>query len=371
MSNRGTKAPAALLSTAIRGAARSKAKKTPRTISRRDKKKKKKRLAGTAASIEGHAWAVKTVATAADGEHPTSSLPTVIGLYKRAPSVRGCKEGVFSRKSVESSDVTGLGLTESSEYHREHTEKMKGDPGERAILVQTLSSYEELEAHYPGSGIRATCSAGGFGENMLVDGLNVDTVCIGDRLSVIGDTGWPGLELVVTAPRRPCGSVDFSHSKKHRSGGVRDACASAGLAGFFCRPIGPSSAAAAAGKGKGHAEGQDDDDVGDAVVLGEMCVGDSIVRTSQPYPKWTVRRVSAALYSGWGSTIPYTSWYDPEQWENVTVPLSDDELAELASIAELAEVEWRDQIREVQRVRLGQRWSFSLVGNAIRKVLGW
>jgi hypothetical protein len=75
-----------------------------------------------------------------------------------------------------------------------------------------------------------------------------------------------------------------------------------------------------------------------------MSVGDSIVRTSQPYPKWTVRRVSAALYSGWGSTIPYTSWYDPEQWENVTVPLSDDELAELASIAELAEVEWRDQV---------------------------
>lgn len=221
------------------------------------------------------------------------------------------------------------GLAESSEYHVEHPEQVR-DQRERGILVQCVSSYATLEDRYPG--VQDTQESGGFGENMVVDGLDVNTVCIGDRFEVIQNDGTPrSVAFVVTSPRRPCGSVDFTHGKMHRKGGVRDACASGGLGGFFFRAV-----------------RQDEDALQDAdysVVLGEIAVGDRLIRAVHNYPQWSVQRVSSALYAGWSEGVPYKLWYDTDQWANVEVPLSNDELAELVSIEDLAEEEWRDQVR--------------------------
>jgi ferredoxin-NADP reductase/MOSC domain-containing protein YiiM len=75
----------------------------------------------------------------------------------------------------------------------------QGDPAghggeQRAVLVYQLDSYRHWQRHFG----RDDLSYGQFGENLTVDGLADDEVCIGDRYR-IGDA-----EFEVTQPRVTC-----------------------------------------------------------------------------------------------------------------------------------------------------------------------
>ena len=72
---------------------------------------------------------------------------------------------------------------------------LAGHGGEhRAVLVYQLDSYRHWEAHLG----RSDLTAGTFGENLTVDGLPDDEVCVGDRYR-IGDAVFE-----VSQPRVTC-----------------------------------------------------------------------------------------------------------------------------------------------------------------------
>jgi ferredoxin-NADP reductase/MOSC domain-containing protein YiiM len=81
---------------------------------------------------------------------------------------------------------------------------LNGHGGEqRAVLVYQLSSYRHWQQHFG----RDDLSYGMFGENLTVDGLPDDEVCIGDRYR-IGDA-----EFEVTQPRVTCYRVGLRLSE--------------------------------------------------------------------------------------------------------------------------------------------------------------
>lgn len=65
---------------------------------------------------------------------------------------------------------------------------------DKAVYVYPSEHYAFWRAELPG----AALSWGAFGENLTVEGLLEDTVCIGDRLRI------GSAEFVVTQPRQPC-----------------------------------------------------------------------------------------------------------------------------------------------------------------------
>src|SRR5580704_3961524 len=81
---------------------------------------------------------------------------------------------------------------------------LQGHGGEqRAVLVYQIASYRHWEQHFG----RADFRHGQFGENLTVDGLADDEVCIGDRYR-IGEA-----EFEVTQPRVTCYRVGMRLSQ--------------------------------------------------------------------------------------------------------------------------------------------------------------
>jgi len=306
-------------------------------------------------------------AAAASAARPTSPLeshepglaadipeaPRVLALFSRGHTKKDIARPTFSRTAVETSSVCSLGLIGSSEWHKENPHRI-GDQRERGLLLQTTAAYVALESELPDLNVGTVRESGGFGENVLVSGLTVESAHIGDRFDVIAADGTSrGFGVVVTSPRRPCGSVDLSHGRRHSAAGMRAACAGTGYAGMFMRVVPERDA-----------DYPDDP----YAVMGTIEVGDLLIRTAAPHPKWSVRRVAAALYKDFVVSVPYRYWWDEDKWAEVDVPLSDAELTELAAIKDLAEEEWRDQIKVIQKIRLKQGWG---LGAILRKAAGF
>src|ERR1700683_5515703 len=94
------------------------------------------------------------------------------------------KEPVAGPQMVRRLDIDGDGQGDT-----------QGHGGEqRAVLVYQVQSYEHWRQHFG----RDDLSYGQFGENLTVDGLPDDEVCIGDRYR-IGEA-----EFEVTQPRVTC-----------------------------------------------------------------------------------------------------------------------------------------------------------------------
>jgi len=178
-----------------------------------------------------------------------------------------------------------------------------------------------------------------------VSGLDATTVCVGDRYAVVSADGvHRGFEMIVTQPRRPCGAVDQAHGKTHHAGGVRDCCATASLAGFFVRveaAVGGSTTTTTSSGGSAAAVDSADD--ASWRPLGNIAVGDKLVLTSRSWPTWNLARISGALYGGW-ALIPYGRWYRSSEWSSAKVLLTNDEIAELVGMPELADDEWKDEV---------------------------
>ena len=179
---------------------------------------------------------------------------------------------------------------------------------------------------------------GMFGENIFVgNGSSKDavasssTLCVGDILGVIASKKRKRkrrtVVLEITSPRRPCHKVDATLGKTPGVGGVRQLCATMGLAGFLCR----------------------------VVEEGELDDGDKLGVISRPYPQFSLEKVSNLLYgmpgaadtpaykipgegtamtkgTGGGRAAVLNAWKGTEA-----------ELRELATLPPLAGYEWRDE----------------------------
>jgi MOSC domain-containing protein YiiM len=151
------------------------------------------------------------------------------------------------------SPVTGpvrvgrLGLAGDSVYDT----SCHGGP-DQAVLMYAASHYRRWEQE-----LGRRMEAGAFGENLLVEGLDEDTVCIGDVYRV------GSVSFQVSHPRQPCVTLARRHQIPDMIAIVR----SNGRSGWYLR----------------------------VVVEGSVEAGDPVERVDRLNPEWTVRRAARAM----------------------------------------------------------------------------
>jgi MOSC domain-containing protein YiiM len=102
-------------------------------------------------------------------------------------------------------------------------------------------------------------SFGAFGENLTIEGLTEEAVCIGDEL-VIGT-----VRLQISQPRIPCANLQ----KRWNWRELPERMQETGWTGFYCRVI----------------------------EIGELRAGDSLNVAARPYPDWTILRANRTIYA--------------------------------------------------------------------------
>jgi ferredoxin-NADP reductase/MOSC domain-containing protein YiiM len=130
-------------------------------------------------------------APAAEGSHRMPQLLSVnVGLPRDVPW-----RGKTVYTGVWKHSVPGPQMVRRLNIDGDGQGDLNGHGGEqRAVLVYQIQSYEHWQQHFG----RDDFSYGQFGENLTVDGLPDDEVCIGDRYR-IGEA-----EFEVTQPRVTC-----------------------------------------------------------------------------------------------------------------------------------------------------------------------
>jgi len=140
--------------------------------------------------------------------------------------------------------VDAMGLEDSTEWHRANYHKfMHDEPFDRAILINSKKHYEDLQAHFPDMKHYWAEEGSTFGEQLIIDGLDADSICLGDILES-KDTF---LKLQVTSPRLCCFRTDHRYPAipavkiSGQKGTVRQWASSNSRAGFFCKVIRPGT----------------------------------------------------------------------------------------------------------------------------------
>ncbi len=131
--------------------------------------------------------------------------------------------------------------------------KYHGGP-DKAVCLYSAEHY----AYWRDALADPDFSYGAFGENLTVEGLTEDAVCIGD----IFTAGTAILQ--VSQPRQPCANV----SKRWSRPDLPRRMEHTGFTGFYCR----------------------------VVQTGETANGDALVLTKRPHGGWTLARANTLMY---------------------------------------------------------------------------
>ncbi|MEQ1823311.1 MAG: MOSC domain-containing protein [Fimbriimonadaceae bacterium] len=123
--------------------------------------------------------------------------------------------------------------------------RVHGGP-DRAVLMFASSNYTRFGSTEPGS----------FGENLTVEGVDEDTVCLGDQW------GNDRLLFEVSQPRLPC----FKLGRRQGNPGIVAEVLKARSAGWYLRVL----------------------------REGEVQAGDELELVSRPHPEWPIRRAVEA-----------------------------------------------------------------------------
>lgn len=129
--------------------------------------------------------------------------------------------------------------------------RVHGGP-DQAVLMYAAAHYDRWEQD-----LGRRLEPGAFGENLLVDGLDEDTACIGDVYRV------GPLRLQVSHPRQPCATLARRHQIPDMIAIVRKN----GRSGWYLRVLDE----------------------------GPLETGDPIQRVEHPNPGWSVRRAAGAM----------------------------------------------------------------------------
>jgi MOSC domain-containing protein YiiM len=127
--------------------------------------------------------------------------------------------------------------------------KHHGTP-DQAVLLYAAAHYPLWQAELGHQEI----GPGGFGENLTVDGLTEETVCIGD-IYALGEA-----QIQVTGPRYPCWKIE----RRWGIAGLTAQAAQTGRTGWYCR------------------------------VLQEGMIepGMPVTLIERPYPQWTIALIN-------------------------------------------------------------------------------
>jgi MOSC domain-containing protein YiiM len=188
---------------------------------------------------------------------PTARLVSVrVGLAARYPRPKWDKtSGAMWTSAYVKSPVSGavrigpIGLDGDQQYER----RVHGGP-ERAALAYADSHYD----YWRNALDLQEMGPGGFGENLTVEGLDEDGVCVGD-VWAIGEA-----RLQVSAPRGPCLNI----SRRWDRQDLMELVLKKGWAGWYLRVLTP----------------------------GTLAVRQPIKRLERPHPEFTVTRVFRLRY---------------------------------------------------------------------------
>lgn len=225
---------------------------------------------------------------------------SIYGLYIRPPGTNG----LFFREKVSKVYCSYDGIVDSSEWHRssDAIHEYGSVVQERSILIQSVENYNHLKKKFPKYFKE---NAPTFGENIIVKGIDINSISIGDIFEIEGSMS--NLKLEVTSPRKPCVKIDKKHKSSYGLKGLRRYCLTNSLAGWFCRVL---------------QEG----------TLDTNC---RLIRTSCPHPKWTLTYLSKCLYGGGDFRVQarcLASW-----------SIDKNVLQELCNIPQLAMCEWKEE----------------------------
>lgn len=237
------------------------------------------------------------------------SLPQgkIVSVWERHPIPDVKEQPVhFVRKRTElRKNMDAIGLEDSREWHRDHyKEFMHGEPWDRAVLVGCRQHYEDLKDHFPTMKHYWEKDDATFGEQMVIDGLDADRICLGDVL----ESTYGPLELQVTCPRLCCFRVDHRYPAippiKHsgHEGTVRHWASSNGRAGFLCRVLRP----------------------------GSMQEGDTLRVVKRPHPQYPLSYLASLFYADSPLAVKFTG--------------TEKQLLELCSLEDLCLMEWRERL---------------------------
>ena len=148
--------------------------------------------------------------------------------------------------------VTALGLAGDQQADL----RVHGGP-EKAVYGYALSSYEEWRDEFPEHG--ALWVSGGLGENLTIDGIDEETVHIGDVVRIGTAT------LQVTQPRQPC----FKFALRFGDKRLPKAMIRNGRSGWYYRVI----------------------------ETGVLAAGDRLDLLERPNPTWPMARFNRVLSS--------------------------------------------------------------------------
>ncbi len=135
-----------------------------------------------------------------------------------------------------------------------HADPTRHGGEEKAVLVFSQSSYNALRA----SGFSGA-SPGAFGENLLLEGLDEGSACIGDLVAI------GGAQLRVVQPRQPAWKI----ARRWHDTRLPKRLAAEGRTGWYCRVTRP----------------------------GEIAPGSDVTLLERPHPEISVRDAVQILYS--------------------------------------------------------------------------
>ena len=201
--------------------------------------------------------------------------------------------------------VPDIGLVGGDFWH-EYDEEARVIREDRAVLFQSQENYERLISHKRFK----TCFEGidymehpTFGEQVIVNGIDVSDLAIGDVFEIKG--GLSSLVVEITSPRKPCSTMDCKHGTSFGKKGIQHYTHKRILAGWFARVL----------------------------VAGELRDGMKFIRKAHPNPKWTLTYIHKALYAEGNAlelSMNVSSWNRDRQ-----------ELEELVALPQLGEYEWK------------------------------
>lgn len=160
------------------------------------------------------------------------------------------RPSAIEKQSIPCSTVSALGIEGD-----EQAEALFHGGVDRALLQCAPAHYARLQAEFPDS--TDYFQLGAFGENIIAEGFDETTLCIGDKVQA------GSLLLEVSLPRQPCFKLNQRFQEPTLSRYVNDHC----IAGWFYRVL----------------------------QEGELAVGDTMKVIERPYPQWTVAKVQHYL----------------------------------------------------------------------------
>ncbi|KJG08361.1 MOSC domain-containing protein [Photobacterium kishitanii] len=161
----------------------------------------------------------------------------------------------FFRTGIEKKPTDKVSVTALGFVGDEQAEIFHGGI-ERAVLQFDCHYYAQLQQLFPASASLFVC--GGYGENLVVAGMNEHNICIGDKIAV------GSVMLEVAQPRQPCFKLNHRFKEPTISRYSQDNSKT----GWFYRVL----------------------------QEGDINVNDEIRVIERPYPQWTIATVQHYLY---------------------------------------------------------------------------